>query len=344
VVGSPQPDTILGDGSTNRLDGGVGDDILRSGGGGGEAYGGPGSDDCVGFTIDHSCGPEIGAPAGMTAVILNQGLDGSSLVVQGGSGDDQMVISAAGDGWQVNNSTPVFAGGGCLNRGGDGTVVVCAGSPDLALIVATGSHGDDALVIDGSVPAFTRVRANGNAGDDTLEGGAGDDVLEAGENYNDPDHGSDTLVGRDGNDVLYADPGSDRLFGGNGQDLLVSSVEVCQGHEYNGGSGIDTVSYGRSEQGVKVQLGSHGGPRGCGNQDRVLGSNESLEGSKGSDLLIGDNGPNSFYGHSGADTFVGKGGNDFFDATDGQRDRAIICGGGRDEYLLDRQDPRPQGC
>ena len=49
MVGSPQGDTIVGDGNANRLDGGVGDDTLQSGGGGGIAYGGPGSDDCSGF-------------------------------------------------------------------------------------------------------------------------------------------------------------------------------------------------------------------------------------------------------------------------------------------------------
>ena len=46
-------------------------------------------------------------------------------------------------------------------------------------------------------------------------------------------------------------------------------------------------------------------------------------------MLVGDNGDNSFLGHIGADTFVGKGGNDFIDAIDGQRDKEIVCGGGK---------------
>jgi len=343
VVGSPQADTIVGDGDANRLDGGVGDDTLRSGGGGGEAYGGPGSDHCVGFAVGHSCGPESGVPGGMATAILNEGLDGSSLVVQGGPGSDQTVISNGPAGWTINNSGPLFAGEGCVNPGGDETVVSCPGGP-LNLLVATGGAGDDTIVIDGSVPAQTRVRVNGNAGNDTLQGGRGDDILEAGENYNGPDHGNDTLVGRGGNDVLYADPGADNLFGGAGQDLLVSSVAVCQGHSYNGGGGIDTVSYGRSDAAMRVVLGGRGGPKGCGNPDRVLGNNESLEGSKGPDVLIGDNGANSFFGHVGADTFIGKGGRDFIDAADGERDRAILCGGGRDEVVRDSRDPKPRSC
>ena len=69
VVGSPQADTILGDGTENKLDGGVGNDTLESGGGGGEAFGGPGTDDCSGFTVENSCGPESGAPPGVASVI-----------------------------------------------------------------------------------------------------------------------------------------------------------------------------------------------------------------------------------------------------------------------------------
>ncbi len=42
----PQGDTIVGDGEENKLDGGVGDDDLSAGGGGGEAFGGPGTDEC----------------------------------------------------------------------------------------------------------------------------------------------------------------------------------------------------------------------------------------------------------------------------------------------------------
>jgi Ca2+-binding RTX toxin-like protein len=170
-------------------------------------------------------------------------------------------------------------------------------------------------------------------------------VLEAGENYNGPDNGNDTMAGNDGSDVLYADPGGDHLVGGPGNDLLVSSVAVCQGHDYSGGPGDDTVSYGRSDASLTVQIGGTGGPGGCGQLDQVGGDNESLEGSDGPDVLIGDGGENSFLGHLGADTFLGKGGNDFIDALDGKRDKQISCGGGGDDDVLkDPADPDPVGC
>jgi Ca2+-binding RTX toxin-like protein len=343
VVGSPQPDDIVGDGEQNRIDGGVGNDTLQSGGGGGEAFGGPGSDECDGFAVVNSCGPEAGPPPGGAYVILNQGLAGSSLIVQGSPGADDIRVSLGAGGWTVSNgSAPIAPGDGCLANGPDN--VVCGGDPSLSLIVVTGDSGDDTLAIDGSVPAGAHVRVNGNAGSDTLIGGNGDDVLEAGENYNGPDNGNDTLIGNAGSDVLYADPGADDLEGGPGNDLLVSSVATCQGHTFDGGPGEDTVSYARSDADLRIELGGAGGTPGCGNPDRILPSNDSLEGSDGPDVLVGDNHDNSLLGHLGADTFIGKGGSDFIDAADGHRDKAIDCGGGGDEVVKDPQDPDGASC
>jgi Ca2+-binding RTX toxin-like protein len=341
AVGSPQADTITGDGTPNRLDGGVGNDTLQSGGGGGIAYGGPGTDSCDGFSVENSCGPEIGPPPGLAYAILNQGLDGSSLVVQGGPDGDDIRISHSDQGWTISNGAGIFAGEGCASVTSNATAVGCAG--EAALVVVTGNAGGDTIAIDPSVPASAKVRINGNAGGDTLVGGPEDDVLEAGENYNGPDDGNDILHGEGGNDVLYADPGGDQLDGGSGEDLLVSSVEVCQGHRFDGGSGEDTVSYARSNAALRITLGGSGGPAGCGNPDQILGDNESLEGSDGPDVLTGDNGDNSMLGHLGADTFVAKGGNDFIDAIDGQHDKAIICGDGNDEVVKDGSDPT-SGC
>ena len=209
--------------------------------------------------------------------------------------------------------------------------------------MVTGGDGNDSLEIDGSVPGSAKARVNGNAGSDRLVGGPGDDVLEAGENYNGPNNGNDVLEGNGGNDVLYSDPGGDQLSGGDGEDLLVSSVATCQGHRFDGGAGEDTVSYARSNDNLRITLGGSGGPEGCGNLDQILGDNESLEGSDGPDVLTGDGGENSLIGHLGADTFFGMGGNDFIDAADGQRDKAIVCGGGDDEVVKDGADPT-SGC
>ncbi|HEY0317564.1 MAG TPA: calcium-binding protein [Solirubrobacterales bacterium] len=343
VVGSPQGDTIVGDGQNNRIDGGVGDDTLESGGGG-QAFGGPGTDSCEGFSVEASCGPETPPPSNLAYGTLNQGLDGSSLIVQGSPGNDEMRISRGAGGWVVSDTIPIFAGDGCDNPPSNGNAVVCPDTGPVPLIVVTGGDGNDDIVVDPSVPAGAKVRINGNAGSDTLVGGPEDDVLEAGENYNSPDNGNDRLEGNGGSDVLYADPGADQLLGGPGNDLLVSSVLTCQGHTYDGGTGEDTVSYARSKDNLRVTLGGSGGPVGCGNDDQVLADNESLEGSDGPDVLVGDNGDNSIMGHLGADVLIGKGGEDFLDAADGRRDKQIDCGGGNDEALRDPSDPAASSC
>ena len=337
VVGSPQGDTIVGDGSPNRIDGGVGDDDLQSGGGGGQAFGGPGTDSCEGFDVETSCGPEESPPPSLAYGILNQGLDGSSLIIQGSPQNDDIRISRGNGAWIVSSAIPIFSGDGCETPPSNGNAMVCPDAGRPPLIVVTGGNGNDTIVVDPSVPAGAKVRINGNADDDNLVGGNGDDVLEAGENYNSPNNGHDRLEGNGGSDVLYADPGSDNLLGGPGSDLLVSSVLTCQGHLYDGGPGEDTVSYARSRDNLRVTLGGSGGPAGCGNDDKVLDSNESLEGSDGPDVLVGDNGDNSIMGHLGRDTLIGKGGDDFFEALDGQRDK-IDCGAGDDDVARDGSD------
>lgn len=339
VVGSPQGDTIAGDGNPNRIDGGVGNDNLQSGGGGGHAFGGPGTDTCEGFAAETSCGPEPSPPPSLAYGTLNQGLDGSSLIIQGSPNNDDIRISRGSSAWIISSAVPIFAGEGCETPASNPSAMVCPDSGGAPLIVVTGGNGNDAILVDGSVPGGAKVRINGNAGDDNLVGGNGEDVLEAGENYNGPDNGRDRLEGNGGSDVLYSDPGGDTLLGGNGNDLLVNSVATCQGHTYDGGAGEDTVSYARSNDNIRVSLGGSGGPGGCGNDDRVLGSNESLEGSDGPDVLVGDNGANSLMGHSGADVFIAKGGNDFIEAADGQRDKQIDCGGGGDDVVKDGSDP-----
>jgi Ca2+-binding RTX toxin-like protein len=343
VVGSSQGDALLGDSGDNTLDGGVGDDNLVGGGGTDSAFGGAGSDVCTAFASESSCGPEKAPPAGVTYVALDQSLAGSSLIVQGSAGADQLQISGAATAWTVSGTGRVFAGEGCTGAT-SGTAVSCGGSLAVSLIVATGDAGDDTIAIGADVPGNVTVRINGNAGSDTIVGGAGSDLLESGENYKSPDNGNDTLIGNGGSDVLYADPGADSLSGGTGNDLLASSVVACQGHSFDGGPGQDTVSYARSNVGVSVTLGGVGGPPGCGTPDQVLASNERLEGSDGPDVLIGDNANNSLLGHLGADTLVGKGGADFIDAIDGQRDAKIDCGPSADSAHTDRSDPQPLSC
>jgi Ca2+-binding RTX toxin-like protein len=352
VVGSPNDDDITGDEGPNRLDGGVGDDTLDGGGGreprggGGDmAFGGAGSDKCQGFGTESSCGAEKSPPGKGTLAVLNSGISGSSLVVQGNHDDNAIAISRSGSAYVVSDASGIVPGDGCEDSASGS--VRCPSPGRLNLIIATGGDGNDRITVEGSVPGGLQVRANGNDGSDTITGGSGNDVLEAGENYSHPDSGADTLIGGGGNDSLFADPGGDSLRGGKGNDLLVSSVATCQGHIFDGGPGIDTVSYARSEgQAMRMVLGGTGGPTGgCASPEQIRASNDALEGSQGPDVLIGDAGSNTFLGQGGADAIYGKEGRDYIDAADGQRDVRIDCGpGSREQAVKDGSDPRPISC
>ena len=79
--------------SFKSVDGGVGNDELDGAGGGDEAFGGAGTDDCNAYSDEHTCGVEENPPGDGPIVILNQGLDGSSLIVQGDGADDHIRVS-----------------------------------------------------------------------------------------------------------------------------------------------------------------------------------------------------------------------------------------------------------
>ena len=369
IVGSAYNDTINGNENANRLDGGPGNDNLDGGApaGGGDpdqGFGGPGADVCSAFGETSSCND--GSPAQQeTAVEMNRGLDGNSLVVTGLGDNNQITVTYGGGAFEVTDPTGVESreGSGCILSGepkaprnplggppvaiGPPTTATCTSGPgpNFALIDAGG--GNDTVTVGAGIPSSLPVRINGGPGNDTLNGGPGDDLLEAGDEY-EGTSGNDVLNGAGGNDGLIADPGADQLNAGDGNDLLVSSAAICQGHRFDGGSGLDTVSYARSKPGgtFVMALGGTGAPSGgCGTPDTILADNESLEGSEGNDKMIGDSANNTLFGHGGADTFLGKGGSDLIEAIDDRKDKVIDCGPGHDlGASVDSADPKAKSC
>ena len=158
VVGSPQGDDIVGDAGTNRLDGGVGNDDLNGDGGADEAFGGAGSDQCDGFAMEHSCGTEENPPGNGTFVILNQGLDGSSLIVQGDSRANDIHVFFNNGIWTVSENGPIVAGEGCQSDGSSSLIatVSCPTSVATSLLVITGGDGDDSINVSESVPGQSK--------------------------------------------------------------------------------------------------------------------------------------------------------------------------------------------
>ena len=143
----------------------------------------------------------------------------------------------------------------------------------------------------------------GAGGEDTIRGGAGDDFLSGGGN----------------NDALFGEAGDDTLEGGPGEDTL------------NGGpNGIpgDTITYARSAEAVRVNLGKEEASGGEAEGD-VFEMVENIIGSAGDDWLRGDVYNNRLTGLAGDDTLIGGGGgNDTL--TGGAGDDALNGGEGDD--------------
>ena len=109
--------------------------------------------------------------------------------------------------------------------------------------------------------------------------------------------------------------------------------------------GINTIG----EAGADTLIGSEFGEQigGAEGSDRIagLGGSDKLNGGEDADRLNGGKGRDQLKGRQGADTIAGGGGADVIFANDGDRDRAIHCGGGgRDFARIDAIDPQPRGC
>jgi len=112
---------------------------------------------------------------------------GDTLVVDGTSGDDRILIGATG-----RADTVWVLAGGTLGRFGP-----------VARIVVNAGDGNDRVVVDKAVTL--PVRLNGGAGNDLLRGGAGPDLVFG-------EDGDDLLIGSPGRDALDTGPGHDRLI------------------------------------------------------------------------------------------------------------------------------------
>jgi len=162
---------------------------------------------------------------------------------------------------------------------------------------------------------------NGFGGLDTISGGDGNDVIDGGE-------GDDILIGGNGDDILIGGLGSATLLslynGGEGNDVMIAST-IGVAEDFDGGDGIDTVSFAARISGVTTYLSVLGIPLldTVRNVENVIGSafgdvitgdggNNVLDGGAGDDLLDGGGGNDVLIGGLGADTMAGGFGNDTY--------------------------------
>jgi Ca2+-binding RTX toxin-like protein len=256
-------------------------------------------------------------------------LDGGSAAdtMAGGAGNDVYVVDNAGDrireaagaGKDTVQSSVSFS---LVDTDGVGTL-----GGNVENLVLTG-----VAAINGTGNAFANL-ISGNAAANLLDGGAG----------------ADTLTGGDGNDTYLVDDAGDRIIeaatAGAGIDqvnsalaayTLAANVENCRilstgaanltgnaldnlffagagDNVFDGGAGIDTVSYADATAGVSINIGYTLGALGSGGSgSETFISIENVTGSAFGDSLAGNSLANTLDGGAGADYLTGRSGSDTY--------------------------------
>jgi Ca2+-binding RTX toxin-like protein len=322
IIRSAGDDDLMinaGDGD-DTLKGAGGNDILVGSGGIDQLFGGAG-DDILVFDKDDVDG------VGTLSTVIDGGDGFDTLVYES---DDGITIDISA----VNAEAFVGNAGDDVVTGGDGGIVLGGGDGDDTL---TGGKGGDTLSGDNGDDTLVGGDGNdtisGGLGSDTLSGGRGDDVLQIDaddlqENI-DAGTGTDVIVvegsegvtldlgaanaemavGGDGDDHFFTTGSkSIQLSGGTGDDVFSGSAD-SEGDLFDGGSGLDTVSYADSDTAITIDL-SVGSAQGGAAENDVLYSIERVIGTAFADSFTGDDYDNSFEGGAGADSIDGGEGAD----------------------------------
>jgi Ca2+-binding RTX toxin-like protein len=326
LLGGDGDDSLVGSGGHTLLDGGAGQDILRTGAfrDHGEstvfafsvAPGAANADRIIGFVpdadtiqLDGSVFTNVGFTGEFSAgdARFHSGAGASA----GHDADDRIIYdTSTGNLWHDADGN---------GAGAAQLIATLEGAPGLAAtnidivnapgLLIQGTEGNDSLVGTGSQDTI-----NGLGGNDTIDGG----------------READSMTGGAGNDVFFVDHAGDVVI------------------EQQGG-GIDEVSTGLffsytlpdwvENLTLTARLdGTQGGQEGHGNAlDNVLtasGRSQSLHGHDGNDTLIGvdPDGPTTFFGDRGNDSLVGGAGFDQLFAGDG--DDTLLGGDGNDDIWM----------
>ncbi|MCV2892112.1 Hint domain-containing protein [Lentibacter sp. XHP0401] len=288
------------------VEGGAGDDSIRTGDDRDTIFAGTG-DDTIAAGIDDD---EVYGGAGNDSIVDIQGSD----YIEGGDGDDT-----------IEAGTNTFS-----DYVGDDPNLPIAGYPDIlsdpnttdGLDTVYGGAGNDLI----------------STGDDAdlIFGGIGNDTIDAGID-------DDTVYGGDGEDSILGHHGSDSIFGEGGDDFINAGGSTYGGNEVDatdpvpendrdfvdGGDGNDTI-FGEDDD--DTLLG------GTGDDYVDAGIDDDLVyGDAGNDTLIGGQGNDTVFGGTGDDSIIGNDGNDVVDG--GTGDDFIDTSGSNP--ILDATDPTP---
>ncbi|MDH5336384.1 MAG: putative Ig domain-containing protein [Nitrospira sp.] len=330
--GDDGDDQLAGEAGNDMLIGGTGNDLLLGGGGRDFYHVGMGEGADV-ITDNAGEGNRVVFDVGVTPEDLHVGLAPTALVIQIGSGGDQVAIT----GFSANDALAPSAI--TDYQFADGTIVTHA---DL---VARGLGIDPILLANATVTG--RVIAGGTGGDplngtslnDLLHGGAGNDSLSGGS-------GADTLIGGTGDDQIDGGSGNDTYVYrvGDGLDVVVDTAVVGEGNVLSFGPGIASTDLRLMVKGSSVVVGTGDPTQGVllGNTRRnsITGTHDidrfqTADGTvlSYSDLLVkgidivGTAGEDRLFGTSIGDRFLGKAGND-----------QLFGGAGHDQYRFNLGD------
>lgn len=352
-------DSLAGMGGNDTINGGAGDDWISGGSGDNILIGGDGDD----FIIAGDGANTVDPGKGDDTVVLGSGTN----TVMGSAGTDVIDGTAGGydtlDYSQSKSAIKVqltsFEGEPILS-GGD-----AEGDNAFGIEQYVGSKSNDVFIGDGTGRTFV-----GGDGADTFYGSYfteefhGSYILGIYSGYVGGDiyiggNGIDVVVFQHGGSIDLADTGIENVIAkslgwvinpsyGSVHDLshvygneLSNRIEVGAGDDVVigqggadtllGGSGVDTVDYTTSDDGVRVDLNVIGPQKSFGhaNGDR-LKDFENINGSEYGDYLRGNKLRNDISGNIGNDTLLGEGGNDYLYGGNGDD---ILIGGAGFDYL-----------
>lgn len=360
LTGSAFDDVLEGNAAANKIDGGAGIDTVSyedsaagvtvklastvaqvsTGDAGGDVL--RNIENVIGSAFDDSL-------TGNALANVLAGGDGSD-TLNGGTGADTMIGGSGDDIYTVDNAGDVVA-----EWSGEGHDLVTA-----TVSFVLGDNIED-LTLQGS----GTINGTGNALDNVLTGGSGKNVLSG-------LGGGDHLIGGAGDDTLIGGQGGDLLDGGTGNDTASYagsdagvSVSLLTGtshggeaegdtalgienligsafddffegtgaaNKFDGGAGIDTVSYEHSSAGVAINLNTTLAQTSAGDAggdsltriENVTGSvfDDTLTGNSLANLLSGGDGDDVLNGSLGADTTIGGAGSDTY-FVDNAGDRVV---------------------
>ena len=244
-------------------------------------------------------------------------------------------------GRDMDDSILTFSSVPMVLSGNDGADTLAGGSGADRL---DGGAGPDAMF--GGAGIDTAAYATKSAAVSVaLDGVANDGVMNEGDNVSPTVENvvgsafDDRIFGSASPNVLNGGLGNDRLWGFDGADTFLSA-QIDGADEYNGGLGVDHVTYALRPGRVIVQLDgapNDGDPvaaeadnvrldveqvTGGDNDDALLGNtfDNRLDGGTGNDLLDGRAGADTLIGGTGLDRLFGVDGTGGNDLLDGQAD------------------------